>query len=285
MTQSDPNYQVIPFPKIRRLMVDGGRMARQKHLIHGLVELDVTDARRAIRDHKAQTGETLSFTAFVMACLGRAVDMNKHMQAYRTWPDKLVIFDDVDINTMFEVEVDGHKIIRPHIIRAVNKKTLREIHEEIRAFQSGFQDSSEGNFIAWFVLLPGFIRRLFLRLLFQRPQALKQMNGTVSLTAVGMFGNGGGWGIPATNHTLQITLGGIAEKPGFVNGRVERREYLCVTVSFDHDIVDGAPAARFTQRLKELIESGFGLSEYMRPNQVDQPAGVIMEPNPDAHRP
>ena len=31
----------------------------------------------------------------------------------------------------------------------------------------------------------------------------------------------------------------------------------------DHDIVDGAPAARFTARLKELIESGFGLGDSM----------------------
>jgi hypothetical protein len=29
----------------------------------------------------------------------------------------------------------------------------------------------------------------------------------------------------------------------------------------DHDIVDGAPAARFTERLKELIESGYGLGD------------------------
>ncbi len=34
---------------------------------------------------------------------------------------------------------------------------------------------------------------------------------------------------------------------------------LCLTVCFDHDIIDGAPAARFVTRLKELIESGFGL--------------------------
>jgi pyruvate/2-oxoglutarate dehydrogenase complex dihydrolipoamide acyltransferase (E2) component len=87
------------------------------------------------------------------------------------------------------------------------------------------------------------------------------MNGTVSLTAVGMFGSGAGWGIPVTNHTLQITLGGIAEKPSFVNGQIENREYLCVTISLDHDIIDGAPAARFIQRLKELIESGYGLGE------------------------
>jgi 2-oxoacid dehydrogenases acyltransferase (catalytic domain) len=32
-------------------------------------------------------------------------------------------------------------------------------------------------------------------------------------------------------------------------------------MSVDHDIVDGAPAARFTERLKELIESGYGLDD------------------------
>lgn len=261
MTANDKNYQIVPFPKIRRLMVDGGHLARQKHVIHGLVEMDVTAARRAIRAHKARTGESLSFTAFIMACLGRAVEMNKHMQAYRTWGEKLVIFDDVDVNTMFEVEVGGRKMIRPHIIRAANRKSFRDIHNEIRAFQADHAESREASFINWFVRLPGFMRRLFLRMLFKNPHRLKEMNGTVSLTAVGMFGNGGGWALPVTNHTLQVTLGGIAEKPGVVNGQVEGREYLCVTVSFDHDIVDGAPAARFTQRLKELIESCDGLGD------------------------
>lgn len=257
------NYQIIPFPKIRRLMVDGGHMARQKHLIHGLVEMDVTDARRSIRDHKLRTGETISFTAFVMACLGQAVDMNKHMQAYRTWREQLVIFHDVDVNTMFEVEADGRKIIRPHIIRAVNRKSLRNIHNEIRTFQAAHEHGREANFIGWFVLLPAFIRRFFLAMLFKSPLMLKDMNGTVSLTSVGMFGNGGGWGIPVSNHTLQITLGGVAEKPAFVNGHVEKREYLCVTISVDHDIVDGAPAARFIQRLKDLMENCYGIDGFI----------------------
>ena len=38
------------------------------------------------------------------------------------------------------------------------------------------------------------------------------------------------------------------------------REYLNLTVSFDHNMIDAAPAARFTQRLTELIESGYGLT-------------------------
>ncbi len=39
------------------------------------------------------------------------------------------------------------------------------------------------------------------------------------------------------------------------------REYLSLTISLNHDLIDGAPAARFTQRLKDLIESGYGLDD------------------------
>jgi len=74
-----------------------------------------------------------------------------------------------------------------------------------------------------------------------------------------MFGKGSGWGIPIAGHTLMLTLGGVASKPGVVQGQIAIREYLSLTLSFDHDIIDGAPEARFTQRLKDLIESGFGL--------------------------
>jgi pyruvate/2-oxoglutarate dehydrogenase complex dihydrolipoamide acyltransferase (E2) component len=84
----------------------------------------------------------------------------------------------------------------------------------------------------------------------------------VGITAVGMFGNGAGWGIPIAPPTaLMVTVGGIAEKPGVVNGTIVIRDYLSLTISFDHDIIDGAPAARFTERLKELIESGYGLPD------------------------
>lgn len=60
---------------------------------------------------------------------------------------------------------------------------------------------------------------------------------------------------------LNIALCGIDDKPGIVDWRIEIREYLNVTISLDHDIIDDAPAARFTQRFIELIESAFGMSE------------------------
>jgi pyruvate/2-oxoglutarate dehydrogenase complex dihydrolipoamide acyltransferase (E2) component len=81
-----------------------------------------------------------------------------------------------------------------------------------------------------------------------------------------VFGRGTAWGIPLTGYTLCVTVGGIARKPGVVRDsagrqeeRVEVREYLSLTVSLDHDLIDGAPAARFAARLKELIEGGVSL--------------------------
>ena len=48
-------------------------------------------------------------------------------------------------------------------------------------------------------------------------------------------------------------------KPAEVEDRVEPREILDLTIIFDHDVIDGAPAARFTRKVVELIESGCGL--------------------------
>jgi len=52
--------------------------------------------------------------------------------------------------------------------------------------------------------------------------------------------------------------GVIGEKSVIVDGQLEFREYLSMTISMDHDIIDGAPATRLALRLKELIESGYG---------------------------
>jgi hypothetical protein len=242
-------------------MVDGGQLGLRKHTIHGLVEFDITRAREILRERKVRAGEALSFSAFFLACLGQAIDADKQMHAYRDWRGRLILFDEVDVNMLFEVEVGGRKTIRPHILRGVNRRSIRELHEEIRAFQAGHAGSEESRFIEGFVRLPGFLRRFFLRALFQNPQRLKALYGTVLVTSVGMFGTGSGWGIPVPNHTLQLTLGGIGEKPAVVDGRIEARKFLSVTVSFDHDLVDGAPAARFIHRLKKLVERADGLCD------------------------
>jgi pyruvate/2-oxoglutarate dehydrogenase complex dihydrolipoamide acyltransferase (E2) component len=57
-----------------------------------------------------------------------------------------------------------------------------------------------------------------------------------------------------------FVLGSVVEKPWIHAGQITPRSVLSLSVLVDHDLVDGAPAARFAQRLKALIESGEGLS-------------------------
>jgi pyruvate/2-oxoglutarate dehydrogenase complex dihydrolipoamide acyltransferase (E2) component len=70
-----------------------------------------------------------------------------------------------------------------------------------------------------------------------------------------MFGSGGGWGIGLSNHTLEIILGGISKRPVMIKGRMEEREFLNVTISVDHNVIDGAPGARFARDLRQLLEN------------------------------
>ena len=244
MKQSNADYKVVPFSKMRRLEVVMIRSTQRKPIIHGLIEVDVTRAR-----------------AFLATCLGIAVDENKVVQACRKGSKRLILFDDVDVMTQIERDMAGQKQPIPYTIRAANRKTFREIHHEIRAAQVEVVPKAWERFKA-FQFLPIFLFR-FLWWMQRYPRVQKKFLGTVGITAVGMFGKGSGWGIPtAPIHSLFLTLGGITEKPGVVDGQIAIREYLSLTISFDHDIIDGAPAARFVQRLKELIESGYGLDDF-----------------------
>jgi pyruvate/2-oxoglutarate dehydrogenase complex dihydrolipoamide acyltransferase (E2) component len=264
MKHQRAEYQVVPYPRYLRLAAAAYQFARHTPLIHGLFEADVTRARAALRAHRARTGETLSFTAFMAACLGKAVDEHKAVQAFHLGGNRLVLFEDVDISIRVEREVSGQKFVVPHIIRAANRKTFREIHEEIRVAQA----ANAEHVVTRLRFMPTALYAPFVWVLAGisrwRPQLMKDNLGTIGITSVGMFGSGAGWGIPPViPTTLMLTVGGIGEKqaPKSEDGRDAAREYLSLTVSVDHNLVDGAPAARFTRRLKELIESGYGLDE------------------------
>ncbi|MEO8392100.1 MAG: 2-oxo acid dehydrogenase subunit E2 [Chloroflexota bacterium] len=128
------SYQTHPFSRWRIVMADIYVVAKEKNFIHGLYEVDVTEARRCIHAYKTRTGDDFSFTAFLIGCITLAVDENKAVHALR-WGKRLVVFDDVDVNIQVEHDVDGEKVVSTYVLRAANRKTMPQIHEEIRAAQ------------------------------------------------------------------------------------------------------------------------------------------------------
>jgi pyruvate/2-oxoglutarate dehydrogenase complex dihydrolipoamide acyltransferase (E2) component len=125
MQRSHPDAHVTSIPTYKRFAAAAYWSVRHKPTMHGLLEVDVTEPRTMLRTHQARTGEALSFTAFLTGCLAKAVDEQKAVQALRQGRRKLVVFEDVDVATRIEHEVDGEQYVVPYIVRAANRKTVR----------------------------------------------------------------------------------------------------------------------------------------------------------------
>lgn len=250
--------QIRAVPWVRQLVIDTGRAARRRHAIHGLFEVDVTSARAAL----ARQGDSGSFTAFVIHCVGAAVAADPSVQAYRDLRGREVVFDQVDVGLPVEIAVDGKPFAFTHVLRDAGRRTVEDLHREIHAVKSDPHLSPSVRKQPWahaYLLLPGFVRVALLGSLHRMPRRQQALAGTVGVTAVGMFGAGAGWGIGFQLHTLSVVVGGIARRPVLFQGVLVEREFLQLTVSVDHDVVDGAPAARFVRRLRELLHTGSGL--------------------------
>jgi 2-oxoisovalerate dehydrogenase E2 component (dihydrolipoyl transacylase) len=77
---------------------------------------------------------------------------------------------------------------------------------------------------------------------------------TITITNVGGFGVETGTPIINRPECAIVATGLIAQRPWVVDGELTVRSLMTLSVSFDHRIVDGAEAARFLTRLRDLLE-------------------------------
>ena len=182
--------------------------------MYGIIQADVTNVKKKIQDLNGKvTSSTnkLSFTAYIASCIGKVVAKDPQVHGYKVGgclqKKKIVLFQDVDLVVMIEPE--ENKTAFPHIIRNVNKKTVEEISKEITEAKSR-PSSSEQQYESKkitkiFTFLPKCLRMALYTLAKRNPKTLKDMQGTVMLTSIGMFGKKGQGGIGITflpMHTL-----------------------------------------------------------------------------------
>ncbi|MDR7420123.1 MAG: hypothetical protein QN178_14560 [Armatimonadota bacterium] len=136
MREIGPRATSILFPRFRRQMIDWLELMHRRHSVHGLLEVDVT-ARDAVRRYRAATGEPLSFTAFIVASLARAVAEDRHMHAYRDGWGRLILFDDVDVGVLVEREMEKERVPAGIVVRAADKADVTQIHREIHDARTG----------------------------------------------------------------------------------------------------------------------------------------------------
>ena len=259
-----PQHTFVPFPKGRLASIDFIAEARRQDTVYALVEYDVTRPRQLMLQHRDSTDEALSFTSFIVRCVAKAVDEDKEMAAYRKADKGMIIFDDVDVSTLIERDFGGRKHPTLHFVTSANKKSFREIHEEILRAKNAPVDEAllTETRRTRFLSLPRFIRKLMLRAMRRNPFVKKFAAGTVGVTALGMFVPKGGrrvWPVPISPWTLMVAVGPFYKAPAVVDDEIVIRELLSLTICFDHDLIDGGPAARFVGRLGRLVEGGFEL--------------------------
>lgn len=264
----DTSYTVSKLPAGRVITNNALVVWRTHHSIHGLIEVDVTEARQRMRAHRTATGESLSMTAFVIHCFALAVSRERGLNAV-VRRGKIYAFETVNIATMVERDVSGENVISAVVIRNAERKTVREIHAEIRQAQTQpIKSAGDITNLGWIEWLPGWLMRLVVRIMHRNPQAIHQLGGITGVTSVGMFSLGIGWGLPITPNSVMLTIGGIGERPAIERGQLVQRETLCLTITFDHEVVDGAPAARFVANLKKLLFDADGLETFGEAGQT-----------------
>jgi pyruvate/2-oxoglutarate dehydrogenase complex dihydrolipoamide acyltransferase (E2) component len=221
--------------------------------MHGLVQADVTEALRLLREEQPRA----SLTGYIVACVARAVAAHPEVHAYRDWRGRLVLARHVDVAILVETSTAAGPVPVGHVIRDADVRAVADIAAEIRAVQGDRSKGSSARLYGWFMFtarVPG-LAAFFMRVM-RRSVHLHTMCGTVAVSSVGMFAGGGGFviGVP-TVLNLNVMVGGMSELPRVVDGRIEIRSMLDLTISVNHNVVDGAPAARFGATLRRLIES------------------------------
>jgi pyruvate/2-oxoglutarate dehydrogenase complex dihydrolipoamide acyltransferase (E2) component len=258
MQKSSQGYKAIPLSMNRRMVAATLDIARQQSNIQAIVEVDISEPRQMIQEHRQKTGERLSLTAYVVTCLAQAIAEHPQLNSIRKGR-RLIVLDDVTIGVLVERVLDGERMPENFGVRYAQKKTLQEIHSELRSAQEHADDGLGGlSGLTWVQYIPGFLLRTFVRLASKNLSMTKRF-GAVSVTAVGMFArkNEALWLLPLVGGaTVTVAVGGIVVRPCIEEGQLASREHLCLTVTFNHEIVDGAPAARFMKSFSTLLSSG-----------------------------
>ncbi len=236
-------------------MVNGG------HNFYALLEFDVSDLRKELRQQRKQ-GRGSSLFSFVLKAIGTCLvefpEFNSMINSRTT-----TTFYEVDIDIPIEVQKDNEIFNKQCIIRNINRKSITEIDSEIERAKAEtgdektFMSSKTGQKI--FTLLPKLLVVFILRLILKNHRLVKQHSGTAFVTSVSMFSNAPGFVIPFAGgpKAVSFAVGSVVKKPVVKRDEIQIREMVNLTAVFNHDLVDGAPAARFINRLRLYIERDY----------------------------
>ena len=261
-------YRIEAPSFLRRLAIESFSAVPQTHSMTAFMELDVTAPLARIEALRSQ-GVRVSLFSHVVRCIAVALAEHPALNVVRHG-SKIAWFDDVDISVPVEVVVDGSHHPLQLVLRRVQDKSAPEIYAEIADAKKehaahgalGAEDRWARRMMKLALVLPRFVRKWVIRRMVANARLVKRRTGTTLVTSVGKFAKIPGFVTPLAMGPKATTfaIGSVVDKPVVRDGEVVVRTVLALTSIFDHDVVDGAPAARFGTRLQELVESAAELT-------------------------
>ncbi|ESP87949.1 dihydrolipoamide acetyltransferase family protein [Candidatus Halobonum tyrrellensis] len=218
----------VPYRGVRRTI--GERMAQSKytapHVTHHdtVVVDDLVETRAALKPLAAERDVSLTYVPFVLKALVAALEEFPILNSKLREDDEEIVLED-DYHVGIAVATDAGLMVP--VVRDVDEKSIPDLAAEVSdlAARARSRDLSRA----------------------------EMQGGTFTVTNFGAIG--GEYATPIINHpeSAILGLGAIDERPVAEDGEVRAAHTLPLSLSVDHRVVDGADAARFTNRLMEFL--------------------------------
>jgi len=213
--------EIIPLTSVRKTIAE--RMTYSHTNIPTatlMMKVDMSEGKKAVQRDK----DTISYTALFVKAVATALKENRIMNSTLEG-DEIKILKDVNIGIAVATE-------RGLVVPVVNNAAEKSV-QEISQFTRGLVEKAQTGKLSFG----------------------EMSGGTFTITNLGTFGVEAFMPLINPKETGILGIGMIEDEPRVTNGQLTIRPTVTLTLTFDHRIVDGAPAARFLSRIKELLES------------------------------
>jgi Pyruvate/2-oxoglutarate dehydrogenase complex, dihydrolipoamide acyltransferase (E2) component, and related enzymes len=222
----------IPITGIRRMIAEKMVKAQKSAaIVTHMDEFDATElvkVREELKNEAEKLGIKLTFLPFIIKAVIKALKkypkFNAIMDDER---NELVIKKNYNIGIATATE---QGLVVP-VIKDADKKSIFELAKEIEDLSA---KAREGKL-----------------------KVEEVTGGTFSITNIGVLG--GIFATPILNYPEVAILGvfKIKKKPWIVDGKIEIRDIITLTLSFDHRVIDGAEAAMFLNEIAKYLEKPY----------------------------